>query len=478
MNNKSKKLFNNTILFLIGSLGSKFIQFILVPIYTYTLTASEYGTTEIVLTFINFLLPIFSISIADGFLRFGLDKKYNCDEITAICLKINFIGSIISVMCIPLYRINYTLSQYMFYFIIILNLRIYRDDLSIRLKILDKNKLYAIDSIVYTLILCISNILLLVILKMKIEGYFISYIIANCFSIIFLLFFSEFHIQMLFRKNNKELAFKIFKYSLPMIVNGIAWWITNASDKFMIQYLVNDEAVGIYSISAKLPTLVSTFTGVFNQAWIISSVIEFDNDKEKKFYSGIFQKYICFLFLCTSILILFIKPFIKVYVSDSYTEAWKYAPILISSATMSGIASFMVGIYAASMKNKNVTITTIIGGITNIVLNYIFIKKIGIMGAAVSTFISWGIVAMLRMLDVKSFFDFNMNINKIIIYTILIIFESFIMVYINNLFSNFVCFIICCIFIILEKENVVYFINLMMNKIGGEIKNAKIKKNI
>ena len=41
MKNKSKRLINNTIIFFIGSLGSKFIQFFLVPLYTYVLTTEQ-----------------------------------------------------------------------------------------------------------------------------------------------------------------------------------------------------------------------------------------------------------------------------------------------------------------------------------------------------------------------------------------------------------------------------------------------------
>ena len=80
MDNKSKRLINNTIIFFIGSLGSKFIQFFLVPLYTYALTTEQYGVTEIVLTASNVLMPVFSVSIADGLLRFGLDKKLKKEE--------------------------------------------------------------------------------------------------------------------------------------------------------------------------------------------------------------------------------------------------------------------------------------------------------------------------------------------------------------------------------------------------------------
>lgn len=465
MNEKNKKLINNTFLFLIGNIGSKFIQFILVPLYTYTLTTAEYGVTEIVLTAINFLFPVFSLSIADGFLRFGLSKDYDKDKITSICLKITMLGSIISIICTPLIKINDILSKYIVFFLVILNLRMYRDLLSIRLKIIDKNKIYAIDSILYTFVLCISNVILMVVLKRRINGYFISYIVANLFSIIFLMCNSKYSIRKLKNKSDKETIIKIIKYSLPMIINAIAWWVTTAADKFMLQYMMDDSAVGIYSIATKLPTFVTTFTGVFNQAWVISSVIEFDNEREKAFYSGTFKKYVGLLFLGTSFMICIIKPFIKIYVSNEYFEAWKYAPVLLMSATASGIAAFMVGIYAAFMKNISITITTVIGGVLNIILNYLLINRIGIMGAAIATYVSWLVIALIRIIDSKKFFNFEINMKKLIIYNILIIMQTIGIVVLNNWAGQIIAIAILMIFISAERETIFAIINTVKNKL-------------
>ncbi|NOP35930.1 oligosaccharide flippase family protein, partial [Klebsiella pneumoniae] len=90
---------------------------------------------------------------------------------------------------------------------------------------------------------------------------------------------------------------QLLKYSAPMILNGIAWWITNASDRFMLQWFMDDRAVGLYGVVAKLPLLIGTFTGVFNQAWIISAVEEFEEENEEWFYQKVFHQYYAALFL-------------------------------------------------------------------------------------------------------------------------------------------------------------------------------------
>ena len=121
MNSKSKKLMNNTILFFIGSVGSKFIQFLLVPLYTYTLTNEDFGVSDIVFTTINFLIPIFSIQVTDGLLRFGLDKKEDKNKVINSTFRILLIGSIFSIIFSPLLMISSTLKSWIPYLIIILN---------------------------------------------------------------------------------------------------------------------------------------------------------------------------------------------------------------------------------------------------------------------------------------------------------------------------------------------------------------------
>ena len=457
-------------MFLIGSIGSKFIQFFLLPLYTYTLSTSQYGITEIVLTSINFLIPIFSLSIADGFLRFGLDCNTNKDDVTNNVLRIVFVGSVVSILFIPVFRLSTILSKWIPYFLLILNLRIYRDVLSIRLKIFDNNKLYAVDSMLYTFVLCVLSFIFLVPLHMEIQGYFLAYVFANFFSIFFIIFTSKFSIKTVTRKIDKVLMKQMIIYSLPMIVNGVAWWITNASDRFMLEWFMTEADVGIYSVATKLPSFITTFTGVFSQAWVISSVVEYDREREKKFYEETFHKYYFLLFLGSALLILILRPFMTVYVGQSFSEAWLYAPLLITSAVASGISAFTVGIYAASMKNLNVTITTLVGGLVNIFLNLVFIPRLGILGAAVATYVSWTLIVILRLFDIKHFFGFYIDYAKLLIFGLLNICQAIVLIFATPLVSTIISCIVVVTIILIERNMVITMLNIILKKIRGCVK--------
>lgn len=416
MDSKTNRLLKNTTIFVIGNVGSKFIQFLLVPLYTYTLSSAEYGTTELVLTTINLLMPVFSVSIADGLLRFGLDPSLKKEQVMKCSLIIVLFGSVMSVICIPIFQISSVISEWMLPFLIILNLRIYKDVFAIHLKIQDKNRLFAIDGMLYTFVLCLASIIFLVYFKLGVRGYFFAYIVANIVSIVFLIIVGKPFKNFLLEKIDYGLLKSIVIFSLPMIINGISWWIINASDRYMLQWFMSESDVGVYSVAAKIPSFITTFTGVFNQAWIISAVIEYDSEKEKRFYSDTFYKYYMILSISSSFLMLIIKPFMKIYVNSEYFIAWKYTPFLICSAFFSGISAFTAGIYSATKRNTNITITTSLGAITNIILNFFLIPYIGIMGAAMATYFSWMLIAFVRIFDTQRYFSFPIDYRKLILY--------------------------------------------------------------
>ena len=140
-----------------------------------------------------------------------------------------------------------------------------------------------------------------------------------------------------------------------------------------------------------------------------------------------------------------------VYVSKDFYLAWKYATVLICSAILSSIAAFTGGIYAATKKNIHVTVTTVIGAITNIALNAILIPPIGIMGAAIATYFSWMIIAIIRLIDVYKLFSFYINGKKLLLYTIMTVIQCVAVLLFNN-FSYIVSACIITIMLFIERD--------------------------
>ena len=74
--NKYSFLLSNTVLFFISSFSSKFLTFLLMPIYTSVLLPGDYNTVDLVTQTANLLIPLVSLGVPNSIIRFGLDKKY------------------------------------------------------------------------------------------------------------------------------------------------------------------------------------------------------------------------------------------------------------------------------------------------------------------------------------------------------------------------------------------------------------------
>jgi O-antigen/teichoic acid export membrane protein len=424
MESKGKKLFDNTIIFFIGNIGSKIIQFLLVPLYTYCLTTAQFGTTELVLNAIYIVSPIFSISITDGMLRFGLDKKIKKQDVLLDSIIIAAVGCVISILCIPIYYQFDSLKGWIPYFVLIMNFRTLQDVLSVNLKIKGQNRQYALNSMIYSFAFCAFNILLLSLFKLGIDGYFLSYILAYVISIIYLLYAGNVIRDIRSASFDVRLVKKLVIYSLPMIVNALSGWIITASDKFMINFYMDNSAVGLYSVATKIPTILTTLSSIFMQAWTLSAIDEYENEEGTSFYSNIYSAFLFFVGFASLVIIGFIQPFMKVYVSKSYYSSWIYVPFLVFGTGLMSIVNFFGGVYVAHKKNMRITITTLIGAVSNIVLNFTLIPKYGIQGAVIATFISWLIVSIYRYIDVVQLIHKSLSLTKSLLFFVLCLFVS------------------------------------------------------
>ncbi len=466
MKEKTKKLFGNTIIFFIGSIGSKLIQFFLIPLYTYTLTTEQYGVTDYVFMAINFLMPFFSIQLSDSVLRFGLDKSKNQEDVINATFKLLMIGTIFSILLSPLLKFVGPLKDWIVFFVLIMNLRIYRDILAILLKVREQNKLFAVDSIVYTFVLCVSSILLLVVYPMQIKGYFLSYVIANLISILFICIASKMSFGWVRKPLDKELTKKIVIYSIPLIFNSIAFWVNAAFDRYMLEMLVGMASVGIYAIASKIPSIMTTFAGIFNQAWLISSINEFETEKDVSFYADIFKHYCSISYVMCALILFVIEPFMKFYVSHDYVIAWKYAMFLILAAVFSGICAFVNSILYAYKKNVSSTITTICGAGINVILNLVLIPRFEILGACIATVISWFVIMLLRFYFVKKIIPLPIPYQKLGFMTLLLVVETGLHYYYEtNLMLTLVYGLITLVILMFEKEFLIQMKTIVVSKI-------------
>lgn len=426
MENKYEKLKKNTLLMMISNFASKFLVFLLIPLYTHCLTTEEYGISDIIFTTVNLIYPILTLLMTEAVLRFTLDKNTESDNknIFTISLVISFLGFLILLIVGPLISKmvkinNYLLLFYLYYIATILYFLFSQFS-----KGIGKVKEFAISGIINTIVTILCNIIFLLFLDWKIEGYILSYIIGMVISSVYLFIKLRLYSYFINIKHiNRNKVRDMLKYSVPMIPNSISWWISNSSDKYILYFFRNLSEIGIYSASYKIPTLLTTFSNVFVGSWQLSSIDEFGSDESIKFHRDIYNKYSLIVTFSVVWLILFSQLISKVLFAADYYIAWKPAIILLFAFLFNTLSGFLGTIYTSAKKTFFLFLSTLIAAIINIIFNILLIPKFGMVGAAIATLISYFFVWIFRLLNTKKILDMKLDLKKDIVSYILIVLE-------------------------------------------------------
>ena len=424
---KYGKLAKNTMLISIGVLTSKLIVFLMVKFYTGYLTPAEYGDADLISQTANLLFPVVSLGITDGVFRYAINSSTDRNRVFSSGALVILLGSIVLILCSPLLNmligdkidvtavVLYTISSCI------------HSICSQFARGLGNTRLFAVQGIVNTFSVVVLNIVFLAVLGLGIDGYVYSIVISDMICAIYVTLREKLWRYLTFRVD-KSLIKRMLRYSVPLIPTAIFWWITSVSDRYMINWMVDSTANGIYTMAGKLPTAIVLLSGAFSDAWQYSAVSERkegEADEYKTFFSDSWLSFQGILFFGCSFVIAIAKPGVRLLVAtEEYFSAYAYVPLLCCAMVFSSFSTFMGSSFLVFKKSRLSFVTSMIGAITNIILNFILIPKYEIYGAAVATFASYFIVFVIRAFMSKRLVDFNMYTVRTLVGTAIIVLQT------------------------------------------------------
>ncbi len=269
------------------------------------------------------------------------------------------------------------------------------------------------------------------------------------------------------KKLNKEYLKHGLKISLPLIIHGAALNILSNSDRIMITWLANASQAGIYSLSYSLGMVTYAITVSIDGIWIpwfTNKMIE----KSYKEINSITKDYVKLITYIMCCLILVSPEILKILASESYWEGIKLVPIIICGNYFFFIYNIYTNLEHFYKKSNQITALTIFAAVLNLVLNYIFIPKIGYTAAAYTTAFSYFVVFVLHSIYSKKLNSNVFNIKMFIIPTIEIgVFCTLFYVFENNAIVRWVVAIIYfCIIAFIQREKI---INILLPNLKNKL---------
>ena len=452
--NKKKQLAKNTIIIFFGRVCTQLISFFLLPLYTSYLATKEYGTVDLIQTYVTLLVPIITLELEMSIFRFLIDSRKSEKETNKLISNNFFIlGISLSIFSI-LYIIvsSFVTIPYRWLILVDIIVCVLSGNFLQVARGFGKTLDYAISCILTGLTTVISNIILICFVHMQAEGMIISMALANFICSLYLFIRLKLYSKINFKIVDFKQIKEMYKYSLPLIPNGISWWIVNVSDRSIISIVLGASANGLYAISNKFPTIISSLTGVFNLSWSESAALHINSSDRDEFFSDITNT-VLRLFMALGVGMLACMPFVfPILIDVKYNDAYNYIPFLVLGTVFNVAICLYSQVYLAKKLSKQVASTAIVGAIINILINVIFIKQIGLYAAAISTMISYFVMMVYRHFDLKKYVNIKIE-KKLIIESIIIYTFTLLIYYQKSIILHVICLLLVCIYAFITNKD-------------------------
>ncbi len=469
---REKELAKNTTILTIGKLCTQGINFLLFPLYTALLETSDYGTYDLLVTYIALLTPIFGAQIDQGLFRFFVTNRGNKQHQT------NYFTSSVVLTSIASFALIIFLGIVSFFFhiphisILAINvlLTLYISLLMQYARGLGKNLVYAISSFLSASAIVTLNVVFLVILKLRLEGLFLSLTCSNSISLLFLLIALKPWKNFKFNKSNTAINKELLNYSLPLIPNQLSWWIVTVSDRTITTFFLGVGITGIYSIANKFSDFYISMYNIFNLAWTESVVLHI-KDSDGDTYVNKTMTTMYFLFSTSVFVIVAAMPFIfPIMINIKYSDAYYHIIILFYAMIFRVIVGLYSAVYIAHKETSQVARTSILGAIINILLNILMITKIGLFAASVSTLVAYALMSIIRIHDIKKRFKICID-SKAFLLSFPMSICLTITYYYNHLIPNIIMLILTILFFAIINRK---FIFLLIQEASKKLNKIKL----
>ena len=315
---------------------------------------------------------------------------------------------------------------------------------------IDKMRVYAISGVVLTITLALLALLLLP--KYGLVGYLWSIVGANIFAGVYTLLASGTWKFISLNGFSKNHLIILLTYGIPLIPNGLMWWLVNGINRPIMEHELGLGSIGIYAVAEKFPSILNMLFVIFSNAWSISMLEEF----QKPDFNSFFNKTVKVLFFITIIggcvITIFSKVLIRVFAAPEYFESWRYVPLLTLSIILQCLSGLIGGVFMAEKKSKYFFYSSIWGAAMSILFTWPLTRLFGIAGVAIAVALSFLCMIIVRLnyaWKYISLFDIKYFV------TILFFYISFIAEYffdLGSLIDAITFLLVMCLIFIVSKD--------------------------
>jgi O-antigen/teichoic acid export membrane protein len=452
-----QKLAKETAIYGVSSILGKFLNWLLVPLYTYVLTGSaDYGVVANLYAWTALLLVILTYGMETGFFRFANKHSEISDKVYGNTLiSVGFTSLLFAVLCVVFSQqiadvLGYSANpEYISMLGVVVAMDAFGSIPFAYLRFKSRPIKFATLKLLMIFTNIAFNIFFLVICPWLMNNapslidwfynphYGVGYVfVANVIQtvVVTLLLIPE----ALKAEFTFDLALlkKILRYSLPLLVLGVAGIMNQTLDKILFPFLIEDPALakselGIYSACFKISMVMMMFTQAFRYAYEPFIFAQHKDKNSKAAYADAMKFFIIFSLLIFLGIVFYLDIF-KYIIHKDYWDGLRVIPIVLFSYMFQGIFFNLSLWYKLTEQTMYGAWFSIVGAVITVAINVIFVPIYSYMASAWAAFACYFVMMILSYFYGQKHMRIKYNLKSIGIYSALAIGLFFISTFVNT----------------------------------------------
>ena len=176
---------------------------------------------------------------------------------------------------------------------------------------------------------------------------------------------------------------------------GVAGFVLNLSDRYFLKLYTTLSEVGLYSLGYRLGEIIWEIVWAMQLAYPQFVLVNEKAPRAAHLYARVFTYYFAGLGFVVLTLSVYAQEIVTVMAAPEYREAYRVVPLIALGQLFRGFV--LIGPIGLTLKRKTTyhALMALIAAGLNIGLNYLWIPRYGMMGAAVATAVAFGVQAVL-----------------------------------------------------------------------------------
>lgn len=424
-----KSLAKETAIYGVSSIVGRFLNYLLVPVYTIALSASSggYGVVTNIYAWVALMLVLLTCGMETGFFRFANKGQDDPMRVYSTTLLSVSIGSVVFVVLGLLFLepiagwLEYGEHPwYIGMMMIVVAMDAIQSIPFAYLRYKKRPIKFAALKLLFIFLNIALNLFYYVVLKGNDVGYAFLFNLV-CTSVVMLCMIPE--LRGFTYVLDRELLKRMLRYSLPLVILGVAGILNQVADKIIFPFVYPDEAeatvqLGIYGAASKIAMIMAMFTQAFRFAY---EPFVFGKSKEKdsrEMYAQAMKFFIIFTLLAF-LAVMFYLDILRHIIGRDYWDGLRVVPIVMAAEIFMGIYFNLSFWYKLIDETRWGAYFSLTGCTILILMNIFLIPKYGYIACAWAGFTGYGVAMLLSYFVGQKKYPIQYDLKAIGMYVLL-----------------------------------------------------------